>query len=61
MWKAAALIALATFASAKDDEKKIDGPVIGIDLGTGLHQSVASVDVKVLSRLSWFLEQGFGS
>merc|ERR1711904_422490 len=28
------LAAIASFAVAKDDEKKIDGPVIGIDLGT---------------------------
>jgi len=31
---AAGLLGAATFGSAKDDEKKIDGPVIGIDLGT---------------------------
>jgi heat shock protein 5 len=36
MWKAAvpALLVLAVFAAAKEEEKKIDGPVIGIDLGT---------------------------
>eukprot|EP00972_Heterocapsa_arctica_P088088 12987733-Heterocapsa_arctica.AAC.1 len=37
MWKRAAavgLLALSAPALAKDDEKKIDGPVIGIDLGT---------------------------
>jgi len=28
------VLALAALAAAKDDEKKIDGPVIGIDLGT---------------------------
>lgn len=28
------LLALGATAAAKDDEKKIDGPVIGIDLGT---------------------------
>ncbi|CAK0869717.1 unnamed protein product, partial [Prorocentrum cordatum] len=31
---AASLLGAATLGSAKDDEKKIDGPVIGIDLGT---------------------------
>eukprot|EP00437_Effrenium_voratum_P017883 CAMPEP_0181457980 /NCGR_PEP_ID=MMETSP1110-20121109/32070_1 /TAXON_ID=174948 /ORGANISM="Symbiodinium sp., Strain CCMP421" /LENGTH=44 /DNA_ID= /DNA_START= /DNA_END= /DNA_ORIENTATION= len=37
MWRAtvlAILVATASLAAAKDDEKKIDGPVIGIDLGT---------------------------
>merc|ERR1719297_130136 len=37
MWRAAfasCLLLLAGLAAAKDDEKKIDGPVIGIDLGT---------------------------
>merc|ERR1719297_61019 len=37
MWRAVValcLVALAVSAFAKDDEKKIDGPVIGIDLGT---------------------------
>merc|ERR1719285_717547 len=29
-----ALAGLAALALAKDDEKKVDGPVIGIDLGT---------------------------
>merc|ERR1712050_565152 len=29
-----ALLTLASHAVAKEDEKKIDGPVIGIDLGT---------------------------
>jgi len=28
------IAALATVASAKEDEKKVDGPVVGIDLGT---------------------------
>ena len=37
MWKAVALITLAAFAAAKEEDKKIDGPVIGIDLGTWLH------------------------
>eukprot|EP00441_Pelagodinium_beii_P046360 CAMPEP_0197622868 /NCGR_PEP_ID=MMETSP1338-20131121/2990_1 /TAXON_ID=43686 ORGANISM="Pelagodinium beii, Strain RCC1491" /NCGR_SAMPLE_ID=MMETSP1338 /ASSEMBLY_ACC=CAM_ASM_000754 /LENGTH=41 /DNA_ID= /DNA_START= /DNA_END= /DNA_ORIENTATION= len=31
---ACCLLAFAALAVAKDDEKKIDGPVIGIDLGT---------------------------
>jgi len=34
MWRVGLLLALAALAVAKDDEKKIDGPVIGIDLGT---------------------------
>eukprot|EP00420_Gonyaulax_spinifera_P028416 CAMPEP_0197910368 /NCGR_PEP_ID=MMETSP1439-20131203/70771_1 /TAXON_ID=66791 /ORGANISM="Gonyaulax spinifera, Strain CCMP409" /LENGTH=52 /DNA_ID=CAMNT_0043532019 /DNA_START=66 /DNA_END=221 /DNA_ORIENTATION=+ len=38
MWRAAALgclVCLSGLAMAKDsEEKKIDGPVIGIDLGT---------------------------
>merc|ERR1712151_967744 len=37
MWRVAVLgfvFFLAGIASAKEDEKKIDGPVIGIDLGT---------------------------
>eukprot|EP00441_Pelagodinium_beii_P042313 CAMPEP_0197646670 /NCGR_PEP_ID=MMETSP1338-20131121/23786_1 /TAXON_ID=43686 ORGANISM="Pelagodinium beii, Strain RCC1491" /NCGR_SAMPLE_ID=MMETSP1338 /ASSEMBLY_ACC=CAM_ASM_000754 /LENGTH=53 /DNA_ID=CAMNT_0043220325 /DNA_START=43 /DNA_END=201 /DNA_ORIENTATION=+ len=33
MWKLACCLVLA-LALGKDDEKKIDGPVIGIDLGT---------------------------
>ena len=37
MWKAVALITLAAFAAAKEEDKKIDGPVIGIDLGPWLH------------------------
>merc|ERR1712157_505834 len=28
------LVAIASLAAAKEEEKKIDGPVIGIDLGT---------------------------
>ena len=40
MWKAVALITLAAFAAAKEEDKKIDGPVIGIDLGTWLHKSL---------------------
>eukprot|EP00435_Cladocopium_sp_Y103_P009033 s3324_g2.t1 len=35
MWKAAVLsLLVAGLVTAKEDEKKIDGPVIGIDLGT---------------------------
>ena len=39
MWKVAvvACFALAAFAAAKEEDKKIDGPVIGIDLGPWLH------------------------
>ena len=37
MWRAAALITLAALAAAKEEDKKIDGPVIGIDLGTRPH------------------------
>ena len=39
MWRTAALFALAAFAAAKEEDKKIDGPVIGIDLGPWLHSS----------------------
>ncbi len=34
MWKALLAAAFVGFTLAKEDEKKIDGPVIGIDLGT---------------------------
>merc|ERR1711904_471824 len=34
MRRVALVLALAWCVSAKEDEKKIDGPVIGIDLGT---------------------------
>merc|ERR1719363_28796 len=34
MLRLSALFVLASLAGAKDEEKKIDGPVIGIDLGT---------------------------
>lgn len=34
MWKALIAAAFVGFTFAKEDEKKIDGPVIGIDLGT---------------------------
>ena len=39
MWKVAvvACFAFAAFAAAKEEDKKIDGPVIGIDLGPWLH------------------------
>lgn len=42
MWKVAfvTVFALAAFAAAKEEDKKIDGPVIGIDLGTWLHKSL---------------------
>jgi len=34
MWRVAVLFAAVGLVRAKEDEKKIDGPVIGIDLGT---------------------------
>ena len=41
MWKVTVVtvVALAAFAAAKEEDKKIDGPVIGIDLGPWLHSS----------------------
>ncbi|CAE7625833.1 BIP5 [Symbiodinium microadriaticum] len=41
MWKVAfvTVFALASFAAAKEEDKKIDGPVIGIDLGNRITPS----------------------
>lgn len=55
MWKALIAAAFVGFTFAKEDEKKIDGPVIGIDLGT-TYSCVPSLHEKIEDHITLMAE-----